>query len=513
MLTIAILTPLSLERHAVMSFITNWQEELVEGNLYYTAFFQGNHHPFKIIVHQTGSKNNTITFATERIIQIFQPNILLLTGIAGGVKDVTIGDVVIGTKAYGYDSGKEQVNGFVSRPEVYHCSKDLVTLAQLVSNQNKWQKRIKTASNFGAVFFGPIAAGDKVIATIKAQTYQHLKTHYNDTIALEMEAYGVGQAMLNHPNIRWLNIRGISDLLEGKNSTEDIDNQPIAASHAAAFLFEFLYQLDASKLNLPIMNAKELSKAIFQILFPVSRLESVQDIQKDLGEATNTSVRELWKKVRPLFIEEFEELQADPTDTDVHGSIRSKIKRAIDKESSGVSKTELEGLVQTILKKENQEASTHIQDSENVIVGSTISAGGDFNMGNTTTTTNHYGHQGDVGTQHNILGNSGSVHVGDVIHIHQIMESKASNSIGQHVTTSVHDIQSMIAKGRIKNAIEALLALSKSKDTDTQHQAIVLASRWNSLSSKINMRTIRESSANIEQNKILMGVMSVLEEM
>lgn len=508
MLTVAILTPLLLERRAVMYAVTDWKEEIVGNDLYYIGFFKGKHHEFKIIINQTGAKNNTVALATEKMIQRFQPNILLLTGIAGGVKDVAIGDVVIGTKAYGYESGKEQVGGFVSRPEVYHSSQDLITQAKSVSNQNKWQKRSSTDSKLGTVFFGPIAAGDKVISTINAQTFQHIKTHYNDTIALEMEAYGVGQAMLHHPNIRWLNIRGISDLLEGKTPAEDIDNQPIAASHAAAFLFELLYQLNAKNLNLPIMNAKDLSKAIFQILFPVSRLESVQEIQKDLGEATNTSVRELWGKVRPLFIEEFEDLKQDPQDTDVHGSIRSKMKKAIENESSGVSKSELEGLVKTILEKENSGASTNIQDSENVIAGSTISAGGDFSMGNTTTNTNHYG------TQTNVSGNSGTVHIGDVIHIHEILEKRSSTSQqGQSSSSSVEKIEAMIANGRTKNAIEALLDLSKTKDSDLKNQAILLASRWNSLSAQINGGTIRESSANIERNRILMGVMGTLEEL
>ncbi|MEV6902147.1 hypothetical protein [Amycolatopsis sp. NPDC051372] len=62
-----------------------------------------------------------------------------------------------------------------------------------------------------------------------------IRQHYNDAMAIEMEAAGVAQAgHLSGCPIAI--VRGISDLADGaKNSTADWNWQPVAASHAAAF--------------------------------------------------------------------------------------------------------------------------------------------------------------------------------------------------------------------------------------------------------------------------------------
>lgn len=244
---VAILTPIKVEQKAVQKHLTDIEKKVVGSRYYVFGKFKGINHKYSILTTRTGSKNAVISLAAEQAIEYFQPDIVLLVGIAGGVKDVEIGDVVVGTKSYGYEAGKEQEGGLVARPESFSGSKELNAVAMAVEDDEMWQERSTFAENSTKVIFGPIAGGDKVIATSKGIIHAFLKQHYNDTIAIEMEAYGFGETLSHHQNIRWLNIRGISDLLDSKSVTDSEGNQQRAAANAAAFAFELLHFLDGSQ--------------------------------------------------------------------------------------------------------------------------------------------------------------------------------------------------------------------------------------------------------------------------
>jgi len=371
---VVILTPIAVELRAVARHLSNLKQEMLEHSLYETGHFNGSHHEFTVVVHETGSKNTNVGLMTEKVIRLFKPVVVLLLGIAGGVKDAQIGDVVVGTKAYGYESGKETDGGSLSRPDVLPYSKELVEVARMISRKDDWRNRTLDGAASAKVFFGPIASGDKVIASTASPLYRYLKQHFNDTLAIEMESIGFAQAVFPYRDVYALNIRGVSDLLDHKSDSGEIARQEMAAERAAAFAFEMLNQLDCSSFIQNNMEIKDLVKEIYTLLFPAA----LNEIKKDFADATNDEIRAIWKKVKPLFIEEVEELAKDPEDSDTQADVRNRLKKGL--EGKDELQQELAELLAAVQQKTVQ-GQIMVENSKNVLVNSTITAGKNVHIG------------------------------------------------------------------------------------------------------------------------------------
>lgn len=383
-MNVVILTPISVEQDAILRHLAPYTEKEVGKSHYVIGAVKNEHGTIQVVSQLTGPGNTTVALAAEKAIRNFQPMVIILAGIAGGVKDVAIGDIAVGTKFYGYESGKETKEGFMVRPAAGSYSKDLVSIAEAVARKGEWRKRIKGDTTHTKVIFGPIASGDKVVAADDGAIANLLKHSYNDTTALEMESSGFGHAMQHHPDIRFMNIRGISDLLEGKAQTDKDGSRERAAECMAGFVFELLNQLDISQFKISGMELKDLVKQIIELILPVVKMDAAQEIRKDVKDATNGTVRELWQKVKPLFIEEYEELKKEPEDGDAQAAARNKLKRSL--EGKDELKDELEELVKKVNKEHpsgfNNSGTINVKDSNNVMIGGTISTtGGNVHFG------------------------------------------------------------------------------------------------------------------------------------
>lgn len=105
-LTTLIMTPLRLEYEAMRRHLSGGEMWVEDGDVYDKGHFQGKHYAYEVIIAEPGMKNTDMALATERAIQRFNPQIAILCGIAGGIKDVRIGDVAIAKSAFNYDAGK-----------------------------------------------------------------------------------------------------------------------------------------------------------------------------------------------------------------------------------------------------------------------------------------------------------------------------------------------------------------------------------------------------------------------
>jgi nucleoside phosphorylase/tetratricopeptide (TPR) repeat protein len=242
-----IITALPLERDAVLAHLRNITEEPpVHGSIYRRGIFDERSDPWDVIVAEIGAGNIGAGAEAVRVITHYSPNVALFVGVAGGIKDVKHGDVVASTKVYGYESGKDEEDGFKTRPAEQLPSYRLEQRARFEAGEQAWLLRIKGPSEPGDVpnaRVGPIAAGEKVVASNYSATYKFLRKHYGDAVVVEMEGHGFLLGVRMSEPTQGIVIRGVSDLVEDKHEANDDKWQPIAARNAAAFAFQVLSKL------------------------------------------------------------------------------------------------------------------------------------------------------------------------------------------------------------------------------------------------------------------------------
>jgi nucleoside phosphorylase len=394
-ISVLILTPLPVEFNAVSRHLTDKRSMVKEGAAYEIGRFRGQHYDYTVVLREPGMRNTDMALATERAIQHWSPDIAILCGIAGGIKDIKKGDVAIARSAFNYDSGKEAENGFLPRPVEYHFSEELLAYAQLVQRSDNWKKRCADGAPDATIHIASVAAGDKVVAAVENATYERITQFLSHCKFLEMEAAGFGLAVQRHRDLHALVVRGISDLCAGKaeSDQESVDWQAVAAERASGVSFELLHTLNAShfiQTTHTAMDTKDLVKTIYDILFPAA----LKEIGNDFADAANNDIRAIWKKVKPLFIEEVEELAKSPDDPDAQAGVRNKLKKAV--EGDAGFREELEGLLNKMGAAKGG-SSTSVMNSKNVVTG-TITTGGNVNIGDQTTMTHH-------GSGDNVAGN------------------------------------------------------------------------------------------------------------
>jgi nucleoside phosphorylase len=240
-----VLTALPVEFMAVAKHVTDIRRIAhPHGTLYEHGTFLASSRSWRVGIVETGPGNPSAAVEAERAISYFQPQVVLFVGIAGGIKDVKLGDVVAATKVYGYEAGKTGI-AFQPRPEVFRSTHRMVQHARAEARGTAWLRRIsgEAPTSHPQAFVKPIAAGEQVIAETQSEVYQFLRTHYGDAIAVEMEGRGFLQAAHANQQVDALLIRGISDLIDGKSHADASGSQETAANHASAFAFEVLANL------------------------------------------------------------------------------------------------------------------------------------------------------------------------------------------------------------------------------------------------------------------------------
>jgi nucleoside phosphorylase len=254
-----ILTALPVEYQAARQHLTRFRKEThPQGTIYGRGIFPSQRYSWDIGIVEIGAGNIRAALEAERAITYFKPRVILFIGVAGGLKDVRLGDVVIATKVYDYEFGKANIT-FQARPEVANSTYRMEQLARDVARDNEWLLRLERSvlAPVPRAFVGPIAAGEKVVSSTRSATWNFLKEHYGDALAVEMEAYGFLKVAHANQSVEALIVRGISDLIDGKQKADAANSQQIAAQNASAFAFEILSRLGEDRALFSLQSDRE----------------------------------------------------------------------------------------------------------------------------------------------------------------------------------------------------------------------------------------------------------------
>lgn len=277
--TIVIQTALAIEQEAVVNKLTNVRdyEHPVSQTIYKVGDYISNGNKLQIVVGRTNQTNINAAIETERVIQHFNPTYLFFLGVAGGLKDVNVGDIVIGTDVIGYERGKAKQD-FLPRPQFGFVSYELEQKAVSFANSEMWknQSAILLDKKFHdeiLALSGTIASGEKVVASEKAPLYLFLKKHCSHALAVEMEGLGFLEACRQYPLIKSLIVRGISDLVDGKENADKEGSQPYASKNATEFLFG-LIDFIGIKQEIKVLSLRQKLSEIATKLYPAGLREN-----------------------------------------------------------------------------------------------------------------------------------------------------------------------------------------------------------------------------------------------
>lgn len=255
----AILTALPIELAAILKYFPTLEKVNVgpESRTYFQGVMVAHDGltKYRVVVSLLKTMGNVEAAAsTAEVIRDWNPRYIVMCGIGGGLRSdcQRLGDVIVSTEVIYYERGKVRDVGIERRPVSYQADSLLIDRAMHMHQGTTWRARLpdrpdggQLDATFPAVQFGPIASGDKVIAsTADAASLREL---HPQLLAVEMEGGGVAtSAYAVARRVGFFMVRSICDFADRH---KDDSWQDFAAHAAASFLGELLA-------NRPIAPAK-----------------------------------------------------------------------------------------------------------------------------------------------------------------------------------------------------------------------------------------------------------------
>lgn len=246
---VLLVTAVQVETAAVLNLDCKWTSFSLQGDstIYRHTTIQGRNGICNVVHSQLPEMGMAASAAhTTKAVLHLKPKFVIMTGIAAGLeKDANIGDIIVATDVWNYNSGKyiEKSKGDSIEsellPDSKHINMDRATKDKLQSSDySKQLMQIKNsfsgnAPNFPLnVFYGPMACGSAVVTS--KDVINLVKGQTRKVAGLDMESYGVYLACrdVSYPSVNAIVIKSISDFADYR---KDDSRQDYAAYTSTSF--------------------------------------------------------------------------------------------------------------------------------------------------------------------------------------------------------------------------------------------------------------------------------------
>lgn len=207
--TIGVIGAMDSEMEALYSLLSNAESVRIADLIFYS----GETSDKKLVMVNSGIGKVNASRCTQLLIDLFHPDYIINSGIAGGIDEsLSVGDVVIGEElvqhdfdvtAFGHAKGYLCTGERDDAPTVFRSDKKLVCLLE---------SSAKKADVSGKVRTGRIASGDIFVAD---RTRKESISHEFKAIAAEMEGAAIAQTAA-YAGILFAVLRVISDQADGE---------------------------------------------------------------------------------------------------------------------------------------------------------------------------------------------------------------------------------------------------------------------------------------------------------
>lgn len=246
---IIILTAINLEYKAVQARLSSTTVETHKGTRFEVGRLDNS--GVRVALALADKGNQPAAVITERAVSRYNPIAVIFVGVAGLLQPhLALGDVVVANHVYAYHGATSEDDGTKARPRTWALSYRAHQIAAHVERDVDWTRELP-GGNKPRVHFGPVAAGEIALYSGASDVRRWLREHYNDALAVEMEAAGVAQAGHMNDGLPAIMVRGISDFADHTKSATDSEGwQSRAVANAAAFAMALAGEL-AKELDSP----------------------------------------------------------------------------------------------------------------------------------------------------------------------------------------------------------------------------------------------------------------------